>query len=249
MMVSSLDWWTYSYRRYLKTESDFNYFWMPVLSVIEMAQVTHFLYPNICFILLKDLTVSKQVASMYTACCCCKKKQPPSKLSLWSSQQIMRLSETNQRLMNYCSNHNSEMIWFNIIDNDAKKDVIRTILSFITNIYSYRLLDEKNKMGTSTETPMIISKDYKIEDWMLTSDYQSEIYELDASFRKKFGKKSQGCIIPCDVVAHHPEKFSKFYNLVFNKNLEVFHKNFSAKNCEKFLENWTHTTEKPETDQ
>jgi hypothetical protein len=161
----------------------------------------------------------------------------------------MRLSETNQRLMNYCSSHNSQMIWFNIIDNDAKKDVIRTILSFITNIYSHRLLDEKNNRGTSFETPTITQKDYKIEDWMLSSDYQSEIYELNASFREKFGKDSQQCILPCDVVAYYPEKLSKFYNLVFNKTLELFHKNFSAKNCEKFLENWTHTTEKPETDQ
>jgi hypothetical protein len=97
-------------------------------------------------------------------------------------------------LINISQNSN-DVMWFTVISNKLRNDIIRTILGFIGNVYG----------ASFFELPE------EVQNWRITSkEDQYELFEIDpARFMKHFAITAE--IFHCSVSVYYHNKFCKLF--------------------------------------
>lgn len=93
------------------------------------------------------------------------------------------------------SQNSNDVMWFTVISNKLRNDIIRTILGFIGNVYA----------DSFFELPE------EVQNWCITSkEDQYELFEIDpARFMKHFAITSE--IFHCQVSVYYHKKFRKLF--------------------------------------
>ena len=127
------------------------------------------------------------------------------------------MSTNEKRLINIGLNSN-DVMWFTVISNKLRHDIIRTILGFIGNVYG-------DSFGELPE---------KVQNWRITSkEDQYELFEIDPPrFMKHFAITAE--IFHCQVSVYYHKKFHQLFEQTGADPLDLSDA-FNSKNSEKII--------------